>query len=217
MTYVFVPGVGLDERSCAATMESLDQPCVAVTLPGYGLTAHDASDVSPEALARTLLSELEARGLASATLVGHSASCQVVAEAATQAPGKANRLVLIGPTLDPSARSWQRLAARWAATARRENPRLVPSLARQYTKIGLGSMLRCMEAARHHDILKALGNNTRPLLVVRGRHDAIANTNWIDRVADAGRGRARTLSAGGHMVVSTHGFLVAQAICQPED
>jgi hypothetical protein len=36
-------------------------------------------------------------------------------------------------------------------------------------------------------------------------------------VADAGRGRARTLSAGGHMVVSTHGSLVAQAIRQPED
>lgn len=216
VSFVFVPGLGLDERSCAATMESLGQPCLAVTLPGCGVTAN-APDVSPEALARRLISELEARGLTPATLVGHSSSCQVVVEAAKQAPGHVNGLVLIGPTTDPSARSWLKLAARWLATARCENPRMVPSLVQQYTKTGLGSMLRCMEAARHHDILTALAGCTSSLLVIRGRHDAIANTAWVTRVADAGHGKARTLPAGGHMVVWTHGSLVAQAIRPKQD
>lgn len=217
VSFVFLPGLGLDERSCAATMESLGQPCLAVTLPGYGVTARDAPDVSPEALAQRLISDLKARGLAPVTLAGHSSSCQVVVEAAKQAPGHVNGLVLIGPTTDLSARNWWRLAARWLATARWENPRMVPSLAKQYTKTGLGSMLRCMEAARHHDILTALEGCTSPLLVIRGRHDAIANTAWVTRVADAGRGRAQTLPAGGHMVVWTHGSLVAEAIRRKQD
>lgn len=93
---------------------------------------------------------------------------------------------------------------------------MVPSLAKQYTRTGLGSMLRCMEAARHHDILTALEGYASPLLVIRGRHDAIANAAWATRVADAGRGRARTIEAGGHMVVWTHGSLVAQAIRQEQ-
>ena len=209
---MFVPGLGLDERSCAATMQFLDPPCLAVRLPGYGMTARNVPDVSPPALGRKLIEELKSRGLPRATLVGHSASCQVVAEAAKDAPGLVVGLVLIGPTTDPSARSWPRLAERWIATARWEEPRMVPSLARQYTNTGLGSMRRCMQAARAHDILKALAGFTSPLLVIRGPHDAIANAAWVSRVADSGGGDVHTLSAGGHMVVWTHGSLVAQAI-----
>ncbi len=91
---------------------------------------------------------------------------------------------------------------------------MVPSLARQYTKTGLGSMRRCLQAARAHDILNALAGFTAPLLVIRGPHDAIANAAWVSRVADAGGGEVQTLSAGGHMVVWTHGSMVAQAIRQ---
>ena len=87
-----------------------------------------------------------------------------------------------------------------------------PSLARQYTQTGLGSMLRCMEVARGHDILTALAGNTRPLLVIRGLHDAISSATWVSQVADAGRGKAQILPAGGHMVVWTHGPLVARAM-----
>jgi pimeloyl-ACP methyl ester carboxylesterase len=176
------------------------------------MTARSISDVSPEALARRLITALDSKGLPTATLVGHSSSCQVVAEAARQYPERVIGLALIGPTTDLSARSWRRLAARWLATARCEDPRMGPSLAKQYANTGLGSMLRCLEAARRHNILTALAGNTRPLLVIRGRRDAIATATWVSQVADAGRGRARTLPAGGHMVVWTHGPLVAEAM-----
>lgn len=209
---VFVPGVGLGEESCRPTMRSLDRRCVIATIPGFGRPAPPGHDLSPPALAVQLVGDLTVHQLPSVVLVGHSASCQIVAEAAAAAPDRVVGLVLVGPTTDPRARTWWRMAGRWLATAVHERPSLVPSLVRQYARTGLVSMLRSIDTARRHDIEAPLSRIEMPLVVLRGRHDRIAVRPWTERVAQAGRGEARTLPAGAHMVVTTHGDLVAGAI-----
>ena len=102
----------------------------------------------------------------------------------------------------------------WLATAVHERPRLIPSLLRQYARTGLASMVRGMDAARRHDIAIPLSANTLPLLVLRGRHDRIAGQPWIDHLAEVGGGEARTLPAGAHMIVWTHGMSVAETMQQ---
>jgi pimeloyl-ACP methyl ester carboxylesterase len=200
---VAVPGLGLSVAVARRALEHLPVPWSVVTLPGFGCRARRGTDLAPDRLAEVLLGHLPTAG--PLVLVGHSASCQVVGEAAARAGTRVAGLVLVGPTTDPGASSWPRLAARWLRTAAHERPGQLPLLVRAYARTGLWSMTRGMQAARRHRLDVTLGAVNCPVLVVRGPHDAICSAAWAAVLATAApRGRAVTLPAGGHMVPVTH-------------
>lgn len=68
---------------------------LAVDLPGHGRSAGPAFE-SVEAMATWLLATLDAAGVASASLVGHSMGSLVALEAASMAPARALTLVMVG-------------------------------------------------------------------------------------------------------------------------
>jgi pimeloyl-ACP methyl ester carboxylesterase len=68
---------------------------LALDLPGHGRSAPPALD-SVEALADWLLAVLDAAGVRSAALVGHSMGSLIALEAAARAPERATRLVMVG-------------------------------------------------------------------------------------------------------------------------
>jgi pimeloyl-ACP methyl ester carboxylesterase len=226
---VAVPGLGLSVDVPRRTLERL-QPWAgssAVALPGYGAPAGRGVPLAPALLADHLLDRLDALDLPRAVLFGHSASCQVVAQVAARAPDRVAALVLVGPTTDPRAATWPRLAARWLRTAGWERPGQVPLLVRDYAHTGLRTMAVAMDAARRDRIDAALAVVRCPTLIVRGRHDRIAPRDWTIALAtgtasgtDAGgagevrrtTGRAETLPAGGHMVPVTHPGPLARVI-----
>ena len=202
---VAVPGLGLSAAVPGRTLERLPVPSTVVELPGYGLPAPPGIELGPDALARLLLTRLDQLGVSCAVLLGHSASCQIVAHVAVRAPARVAALVLVGPTTDPRAASWPALAGRWLRTAGRERPGQVPRLVRDYHRTGLVAMGRGMNAARRDRIDRALAQVGCPVLVVRGRHDRIAPPDWTCALAaTAPHGRAATLRAGAHMVPHTH-------------
>jgi pimeloyl-ACP methyl ester carboxylesterase len=198
---VAVPGLGLSvEVACRALRRIPDVHPSVRTLPGYGCPARSGTPLAPERLAGLLLD-----ALAPAVLVGHSASCQVVTEAAVRAPERVRALVLVGPTTDPRAVPWRVLVARWLRTAAHEHPGQVPLLVAAYARTGPPAMVRAMDAARRHRLDHALAAVRCPVLVVRGAHDAICPADWAERLAAAAPdGRAATLPAGGHMLPITH-------------
>jgi pimeloyl-ACP methyl ester carboxylesterase len=209
---VAVPGLGL---SVAVARRALDRlPGVdgaVVLLPGFGRRAPRGTPVAPDRLARLLLERLPAGG--PVVLVGHSASCQVVAEAAVQAPGRVTALVLVGPATDPRAATWPALVGRWLRTAVHERPGQIPLLVRAYARTGLVSMARGMDAARRHRLAATVAAVACPVLVVRGRHDAICPADWAAALASGtGDGRVETLAAGAHMVPVTHPDALAARI-----
>lgn len=198
-----VPGLGLDARSWGPTLGALGVDDAAVrTLPGYGRPVRPVDPVSVAALGDRLLGELPSTPV---VLCGHSSSCQVVLQAARTDPGRFAGLVLVGPTTDPRARTWPRLAARWLRTAVHEDPRQVPALASQYRRTTLRSMRRVMDQARRDDALATIAAVTAPVLLVRGRRDRICPASWLELLAaDAGGpARAVTLPSGAHMVPTT--------------
>lgn len=203
---VAVPGLGLSHTVPRAFLDGLPTASSAVVeLPGYGLPAARDTALDPVALARLLLGRLDDLGITRAVLLGHSASCQIVAQVAASAPRRVAALVLAGPTTDPRAAGWPALAVRWSATALAERPWQVPLLVRDYHRSGLGAMARAMDAARHHRIDRVLATVRCPVLVVRGRHDRIAPPDWTRALAAATPcGRAETLLGGAHMVPLTH-------------
>jgi pimeloyl-ACP methyl ester carboxylesterase len=212
---VAVPGLGLTAEVPARTLRLLPAAggTATVELPGYGIPAAAGSRLDPGILAVELLARLDDVGVDQAVLFGHSASCQIVVEAAARAPGRVAGLVLVGPTCDPRALSWPALAQRWLRTAAWERPGQVPLLAHAYRRTSFSTMARAMDAARHHRIDHALAGTRCPTLVVRGRHDRIAPADWASVLADiATCGAATTLPVGGHMVPLTHPRLLADRI-----
>jgi pimeloyl-ACP methyl ester carboxylesterase len=211
-----VPGLGLSTEVARRALEPLPAPWSVVLLPAFGRPAprgRRRAALAPERLAALLLAVLPSHAGGPVVLIGHSASCQVVAEAAARAPESVAALVLVGPTTDPRAAAWPALAARWLRTAAHERPSQVPLLVRAYARTGLVSMARGMQAARHHRLDSTLAAVACPVLVVRGRHDAICPPDWAAALAaSAAAGHAETLPAGGHMVPITHADALAARI-----
>lgn len=221
-----VPGLGLATQAWEPTLAALRDLGVpapvdrVLLLPGYGEPGR-GFDLSPAASAQRLRAALAERTTGAVVLVGHSASCQVVAHVAAQSPDAVRALVLIGPTTDPRAAGWPRLLGRWLGTAVREPLWQVPLLVRQYARTGPWSMLRAMDAVRRDPIDVPLRAVTCPILVVRGAHDSIAPHSWADSLAALSRnsspggmsgGAAVSLPTGGHMVPLTRPRLVAAEI-----
>lgn len=217
-----VPGLGLDEEAWRPTTESLpptwQHDIDVALLPGYGERAPKHSDLRPEALAEDLLERWCPPGLP-VVLAGHSASCPIVAAAARRRPDMVAGLVLVGPTTDPQARSWRALARRWLATASHEEMREVPTLLRQYSRTGLWTMARAMDAGRHIDLYAVLAESRCPVLALSGRHDHICPSQWLVEMAETSHHadgkrlwRSVTLPVGAHMVPLTHGREVAREI-----
>ena len=202
---VAVPGLGLSAAVPRRTLDRLPVPSAVVELPGYGLPAPRGTELGCDDLARLLLTRLDELGVARAVLLGHSASCQIVVQAAVRDPHRVAALVLVGPTTDPRAQSWPGLAGRWLRTAARERPAQVPRLVRDYHRTGLVAMGRAMNAVRRDRTDRGLAQLGCPVLLVRGRHDRIAPQDWTEALAaTAPHGRAGTLPAGAHMVPLTH-------------
>jgi pimeloyl-ACP methyl ester carboxylesterase len=70
---------------------------LAVDLPGHGRSKGAAKD-SVEAMAAWLLALLDAAGVSSAVLIGHSMGSLVALEAAHTAPGRVSHLAMLGTT-----------------------------------------------------------------------------------------------------------------------
>jgi pimeloyl-ACP methyl ester carboxylesterase len=212
---VAVPGLGLSVDVPARTLGRL-QPALGSTvlaLPGFGSPAPRGTAVDPAALAVRLLARLDDLGVHRAVLLGHSASCQIVVEAAVRAPRLITGLVLIGPTTDPRTSCWPGLMARWLRTAAWERPRQVPLLTRDYRHTGFGAMARGMNAARRHRIDRELAAVQCPVLVIRGRHDHISPADWVTALGNlAPRGQTATLPAGAHMIPITQPDPLAERI-----
>lgn len=205
---VLVPGLGLGPESYAKTVEHLTTPYHVITLPGYGEPAGSREDLHPEALGAALAEKIRERSV----LVGHSASCQIVVEAAVREPEIVHALVLAAPTGDIRMSSWVDRSVRWLGSAVPEVPRLIRNVTPQYARTTLPSIARAAEAARHHDLAAIISQVRVPVVIVRGKHDLICPAEWVERLAELSHGEARTLDTGSHMPVLTNGPEVAALI-----
>ncbi|MDP5183515.1 alpha/beta hydrolase [Blastococcus sp. BMG 814] len=195
MSVVLVPGLGLDERSSRRLRREVAAD--VVVLPGMGRRSPVPAVGD---LARQLVAALPEGPV---VLVGHSQSCQVVAAAATDA--RVAGIVLCGPTTDPRMRTFRVLAARWVRTALAEPWWQVPLILRQWLRTGPRAMSALWRAASPDGIEERLAAVAVPVVVVRGKRDALCPADWAARVAGAApHGRLVELPGAAHMTVQTH-------------
>ena len=178
-------------------------------LPSLGQPARRPADLRTEAHASRLLESLPTG--TPTILVGHSASCPVVVNAAARSDDMVG-LVLVGPVTDPAAQSWPRMLRQWGRTAAHERPSEAASLVRQYWRTGPMSMLRGMNAVRRFRTDLALESLTLPVEIVRGRKDRIATQDWCSELMRAANGHLTTVEGAAHMVPLTHPEAVVAAV-----
>ena len=208
---VIVPGLGLDERSWSRVLERLTAPAAVVCLPALGRPAPAGTDVQIGRQAARLLIELARLGATNVVLVGHSAGCPVIVEAAARST-VVTGLVLLGPVTDPRAATWPRLLGQWVRTVVQERLWQIPLLIPQYRKTGFPTMLRGMNSFRWYRTDHAVARLTIPVAVVRGEQDRIAADAWSSRLADAARTDLTTVDGAAHMAPLTHPEAVVDAV-----
>jgi pimeloyl-ACP methyl ester carboxylesterase len=117
-------------------------------------------------------------------LVGNSFGAQVAVEAALRHPSHVERLVLIGPTVDPAARGLLRQYVRWQRNAPDEHLSVLPVMARDLADIGLGGAARMLRIMLADRLEAKLPRIHQPTLVLRGSRDRLVPEAWARAVAE---------------------------------
>lgn len=199
---VLVHGFGISSSYFMPAAERLasEFEVFAPDLPGHGRSDAPARALDIGGHAEALRAWLRKLGIAGACLVGHSMGCQVVTELAARHPDVADRLVLIGPTMDPRATSTLRAAARLIAGGAEERPSMIGLIVRDYVRMA-PRLLKEFRAMREHRIEDALMRVAAPVLLVTGQKDRVAPTDWIEGLARlAADARTAVVPDAGHAV-----------------
>ena len=200
--YVLVHGIGMGRAVFADLARRLaqhpgDGEVIALDLPGYGDAPEPARVLTIERMADLVAAYLRARVGVPAVVVGHSMGAQIALEVAVRHPDVVDRIVLVGPTVDPSARTAPKQLWRLLRDIAVESPRVIALGAREYVHAGprIRAKFHAMLAHRPEDVL---ARAHVPALVLRGEDDLVAPQDWCVRVAE-------TLPDGRLAEVPDHG------------
>jgi pimeloyl-ACP methyl ester carboxylesterase len=154
----------------------------APDLPGYGKSDKPTRALSVPELADALEAWMRAVGLRRASLVGNSFGCQILVDFAARYPERVERLVLLGPTGDPHARSLLRIAGRWLLNVPLEPIALDWVAARDFLDMGPRRTIGTIRQMLQDGIEAKLPLVRAPTLVVRGSLDTTVPQRWADEV-----------------------------------
>jgi pimeloyl-ACP methyl ester carboxylesterase len=173
----------------------------APDLPGFGASDHPGSPCTVHGLAEALAEWMRLRRLRGVTLLGNSLGCQVVVELAVRFPELVGELVLVGPTVDPAARTVARQLGRLLRDVPLERPGLLPIHVRDWIRAGPRQILGALHAAVDDRIEQKLPLVRAPALVVVGERDPLVPRPWAEQAtALLPRGRLVVVPGASHAV-----------------
>lgn len=198
---VLVHGYGMSSGYMVPLARRLaaERTVYAPDLPGHGRSDDPGRTLSIHELAEFLTVWMDAVGIGKAAFLGNSMGCQILAELAVRHPERVDRLILVGPTVDPAARTFLRELPRFLKTAFAERPSIVLMVCRDYLRAGFRRLRREMRFAFADRIEQKLSLISVPSLVVRGERDAVVPQAWAEEVARKLRaGDVRVIRGKGH-------------------
>jgi pimeloyl-ACP methyl ester carboxylesterase len=181
--YVLIHGIGMGRGVFLDLTERLLSTgrVVSLDLPGYGEAPEPSRTLTIERTADLVAALLTERAYPDVTIVGHSMGSQVAVEVVARHPGLAERVVLVGPTVDARARRAPVQIARLARDVAVESPIVWARGMRAYLRAGpnLRKKLRAMLVHRPE---QAYPRVHVPALVMRGEGDRVAPVRWCRQV-----------------------------------
>lgn len=182
---VLLHGVGTTSRYFRPLLRALDGRVntAAVELPGIGSSSRRRlpGDIADQAA--VVAGWLRATRRAPAVLVGNSMGAQTAVEVAVRESDLVVGLVLLGPTVDASARSGCRQVARLVVDATRERPSMLLVAASDALLTQRAAVVRNFRASLAHPVEERIRHVAEPTLVVRGSADPIAPRRWTEQLA----------------------------------
>lgn len=148
-------------------------------LPGFD---GDPDAPSVPRSARAVSEWLDTCGPDRVVLGGHSSGTQVAAAAAV-GRRDVTGVLLVGPIVDPGARSVVRLGLRWLRDGRQERGGLIRSQAPEWFRAGPRRLIGLIRAHLAFRIEEPLGRLRVPALVLRGSEDRLSTPAWCRRLA----------------------------------
>lgn len=179
---VLIHGFVASSRYMVPAMRELAPYCRvhAPDLPGWGESAKPRHALGLAELADVLAQWIQEMGIRRPILLGNSFGCQVVAELAVRYPDIPSGLILLGPTVDPRARSILRQGARLALDVPREKPSLWLLELWDLVRMGLPRAVETIGVMMDDRIEEKLPSIAAVTLIVRGSRDPIAPRKWTE-------------------------------------
>ncbi|MEX2172262.1 MAG: alpha/beta hydrolase [Pirellulales bacterium] len=199
---ILVHGFGVSSSYFVPTARRLGREfsVYAPDLPGHGKSATPLRTLDIPELAGALVAWMDAVGLDRVMLIGNSMGCQIIADTALHHPDRVDRLVLIGPVVDPAARTPMRLINRVIRDVVYERVFLGVIVLVDYARMGH----RLFQEYRHmlrYPLQEVLPKIEVPCMLVRGEHDPVASQMWLEEAARLlATSSLITIPNGGHAV-----------------
>jgi pimeloyl-ACP methyl ester carboxylesterase len=214
-TYVLVHGIGVSARYFHPLAAELSRTgrVFLVDLPGYGAAPNPRRDVSLADHAAVLAGFLREADLRTPVIVGHSMGTQVVSVLAAAHPEVTDTVVMLAPTMVPTARTPWRAIGHLLLDGTREPPAVwAISVIDYVVRCGLPYLVRQMPHMlrdRMEDRVPAHGART---LVINGDRDPIVPSAWAEELSRAHpQGEFRQVH-GPHVIMHTDPVMIARHI-----
>lgn len=216
-TFLLLHGIGLSHRSFTRTGRLLARhgDVIAIDLPGFGGTQRPQHPLSVEDYAAGITRILTRLAIGPVIAVGHSMGVQFALELAVSRPDLVDAVVMIGPVVDPRYRTVWQQGLRLIRDATLEPWPTQLMVQFDYARCGPSWFLTETRAMLTYPTHERIDELTRPLLVIRGDHDPIANRRWATWLASrAPDGTSRSIPGYRHNVVHSAAADTAQAIIE---
>lgn len=153
-------------------------------LPGYGRSVHPPHVLSIPELGQSVLDYMDAVGVKRTTLIGHSMGCLVAIEAASIAPERFERIVLVSPAGGPNNRPIFKSLGQLTIDGFREPPRALTIAVPDYFRFGMINAGKLFWEMIHFPTVQRLLETIIPTLIVLGEHDPFVSE---PRIVEASR------------------------------
>jgi pimeloyl-ACP methyl ester carboxylesterase len=207
---VFISGFGLDHELWDRQVRVLTETghrTICITQRGHGQSDHPLHGYDIDRLSADVLAVLQALGVDSTVMVGHSFGGQVAFHTTAIAPHLVSRLVLVGSNAVRASRSEEfpfgappddvvaqmvhaeetdRIAARYQLIqtnfAVEPDPRVVNWLMGTWMRMPTWSAIACYNTLLRTDLVAEIANVHQPVLQINGSADRVHSTkgaHWL--------------------------------------
>lgn len=214
---VLLHGVGTTSRYFRPLLRALNDRVAAAApeLPGIGSSSGRRLAENIGEQASVVAGWLRATRRHPVVLVGNSMGAQTAVEVAVREPELVAGLVLVGPTVDASARTWRQQVVRLWVDATRERPSMLLVAASDTFLTQRAAVMRNFRASLEHPVEERIRHVAVPTLVVRGSADPVAPRAWAQQlVAAVPRGRLAEVPGAAHACHHRRPSLVADLLVQ---
>lgn len=184
----------------------------ALDLPGFGRSDDPPWPPELPQLARHVEGWLEQHVPGCCHLVGQSVGCEIAVLVAVALPERVQSVVLAGPAGLPSLHSVCAQIFEAGLDAFRERWQLFPAILPDYLRCGPQRFFRLLMEQKHCHVEPLLPKLEKPVLVLRGRHDAVAPERRVERVAALLPNATITTVPGAHGAHYTHARPFAEVV-----